>query len=61
MKIDPKGRIPVAGIMKFGSAYQAANGIGLREKRREGSKGVCKILREIGFIGEYGGVSIVGL
>ena len=52
MKIDPKGRIPVAGIMKFGSAYQAANGIGLREKRREGSKGVCKILREIGFIGE---------
>jgi hypothetical protein len=29
MKIDPKGRIPAIGMMKEGSAYQEATGIGL--------------------------------
>ena len=35
MKMDPKGRMPAAGMMKLGSAYHAASGMGLRIKRRE--------------------------
>jgi hypothetical protein len=34
MKIEPKGRIPAAGMMKLGSAYQAARGIGLDSRIR---------------------------
>lgn len=30
IKIEPKGKIPVTGMMKEGSAYQGARGIGLK-------------------------------
>ena len=30
MKMDPKGNTPAAGMMKLGSAYHGARGMGLK-------------------------------
>jgi hypothetical protein len=35
IKIEPKGRMPAAGMMKLGSAYQEDRGMGLGDGKNE--------------------------